>query len=75
MENKVCIKIKPGKKDFIKDKIKFNELARRVGVNRCYMSEIMNGRRQTISKTLAYAICKAVSPELEVSDIFSIDVK
>lgn len=75
MENKVCIKIKPGKKEFIKDKIKFNELARRVGVNRCYMSEIMNGRRQTISKTLAYAICKAISPELEVSDIFSIDVK
>lgn len=75
MENKVCIKIKPGKKEFIKDKIKFNELARRVGVNRCYMSEIMNGRRQTISKTLAYAICKAISPELEVSDIFNIDVK
>ena len=75
MENKVCIKIKPGKKEFIKDKIKFNELARRVGVNRCYMSEIMNGRRQTISKTLAYAICKAISPELEVSDIFNVDVK
>ena len=75
MENKVCIKIKPGKKEFMKDKIKFNELARRVGVNRCYMSEIMNGRRQTISKTLAYAICKAISPELEVSDIFNIDVK
>lgn len=75
MENKVCIVIKPGMKDLIRKKVRFNELARRVGVNRCYMSEIMNGRRETISKTLAYAICKAISPELEVSDIFNIDVK
>lgn len=75
MENKVCIIIKPGMKDLIRKKVKFNELARRVGVNRCYMSEIMNGRRETISKTLAYAICKAISPELEVSDIFNITIK
>ena len=75
MENKVCIVIKPGMKDLIRKKVRFNELARRVGVNRCYMSEIMNGRRETISKTLAYAICKAISPELEVSDIFNITIK
>lgn len=75
MENKVCIVIKPGMKDLIRKKVKFNELARRVGVNRCYMSEIMNGRRETISKTLAYAICKAISPELEVSDIFNITIR
>ena len=75
MENKVCIVIKPGMKDLIRKKVKFNELARRVGVNRCYMSEIMNGRRETISKTLAYAICKAISPELEVSDVFNITIK
>ena len=75
MENKVCIVIKPGMKDLIRKKVKFNELARRVGVNRCYMSEIMNGRRETISKILAYAICKAISPELEVSDVFNITIK
>lgn len=75
MENKVCIVIKPGMKDLIRKKVRFNELARRVGVNRCYMSEIMNGRRETISKTLAYAICKTISPELEVSDVFNITIK
>ncbi len=75
MGGKVCIVIKPGMKDAIKKKINFNRLAQKVGINRCYMSEIMNGRRDTISKTLAYAICKAISPELEVSDIFNITIK
>lgn len=75
MEQKTYIKIKPGMKELVRKKIRYNELARRVGINKCYMSEIMNGRRETISKTLAYAICKAISPELEVSDIFNITIK
>lgn len=64
--------IKPGMKQTIKKHIKFKDLAEIVGVGSCYMSEIMNGRRKTISKTLAYAICKAISPNLEIHDLFDI---
>ena len=39
------------------------------------MSEIMNGRRETISKTLAFSICKAISPDLEIEDLFNITEK
>lgn len=66
-------KIKPGMKEYLKSNgIKFNELAKKVGINRCYMSEIMNGRRKTISKTTAFCIAKAVSPQLEIQDLFNI---
>lgn len=68
-------KIKPGMKDIIRKQIRFNKLAEIVGVNRCYMSEIMNGRRNNISKMLAYSICKAISPDLEIADIFNITEK
>lgn len=59
-------------KEQIKKVIKFKDLAERVGIDKCYMSEVMNGRRKTISKTLAFSICKAISPDLEISDIFDI---
>lgn len=66
-------KIKNGIKEQLKSNgIKFNELSKRVGINRCYMSEIMNGRRKTVSKTVAFSICKAISPNLEVQDLFDI---
>lgn len=68
-------KIKPGMKEQIRKVIRFNKLAEKVGINHCYMSEIMNGRRQTISKTLAYSICKAISPDLEIPDLFNITEK
>lgn len=65
-------KIKPGMKDQIRKTIRFNKLAEKVGINPCYMSEIMNGRRQSISKRLAYFICKAISPDLEIPDLFNV---
>ena len=51
------------------------QLAEKVGINECYMSEIMNGRRESISKSLAYMICKAISPELEITDVFDVTIK
>lgn len=72
MEEKRQYIIKPKMKQEIKKHIKFKELADIVGINECYMSEVVNGRRKTISKTLAYAICKAISPKLEIEDIFDI---
>lgn len=65
-------RIKPGMKEQIKKVVKFKDLAERVGIDKCYMSEVMNGRRKTISKTLAFSICKAISPDLEIPDIFDI---
>lgn len=59
-------------KEQIKKVVKFKDLAERVGIDKCYMSEVMNGRRKTISKTLAFSICKAISPDLEIPDIFDI---
>lgn len=75
MKPELYYKIKPGMKDIIRKQIRFNKLADIVGINHCYMSEIMNGRRKTISKTVAYSICKAISPNLEISDIFNITEK
>jgi len=65
---KAIFKIKPKMKEQIRKIIKFNELAERVGVGRCYISEVMNGRKTT--KLLAYSICKAVSPNIEIADLF-----
>lgn len=64
--------IKPGVKEVIKKHIKFTQLAEIVGLNASYMSEIVNGRRQDISKTTAYAITKAISPNLEINDLFNV---
>lgn len=72
MERKRQYVIKEGMKQKIKEKIKFKDLAEKVGVGDCYISEVMNARRKTISKTLAYAICKAISPDLEIEDLFNI---
>lgn len=67
----VQYKIKKGMKNNIRKIIRFNKLAEKVGVNSCYLSEIMNGRT-TSKKTLVYCIAKAISPDLEISDIFDI---
>lgn len=72
---KVCYKIKKGMKDKIRKIIRFNKLAEKVGINECYMSEIVNGRRESISKSLAYMICKAISPDLEINDVFDVTIK
>jgi transcriptional regulator with XRE-family HTH domain len=49
--------------------IKQKEIAERIGVDRTYISQMSNGRG--VSKLCAYAICKAISPELELEDLFS----
>lgn len=72
MKVKRYYKMKKGMKEQIRKKIRFNKLAEKVGINKCYMSEIVNGRRKTISKRLAYSICKAISPDLEIEDLFDI---
>ena len=48
--------------------IKQKDLAEIIGVDRSYISQIANGN--DISKLCAYAICKAVSADLEIIDLF-----
>ena len=61
-------------KIIMKNKIKKNmtitELAERVGVTRCYMSEIVNRRRKNIGKSLALLIAKEFNTTIE--DIFDV---
>lgn len=71
MQIKKYYKIKKGRKEQIRKIIRFNQLAEKVGVGRCYMSEIMNGR-ETSSKTLVFSICKAISSDLEIKDLFDV---
>lgn len=47
---------------------KQKEIAEQIGVNKAYISQVANGKN--ISKLCAYAICKAISPELEINDLF-----
>lgn len=48
--------------------IKQKEIAEKIGVDRTYISQMSNGKG--VSKLCAYAVCKAVSPELELYDLF-----
>ena len=64
-------RLKSGMKQKIKQVIKFKDLAEKVGIGDCYMSQVMNNRR-TFTKTLAYSICKAISPDLEIKDLFDV---
>lgn len=48
------------------------KLAEKVGVTEGYISQIVNGKKTRISKTMAYAISKAISNELEIENIFDI---
>lgn len=45
-------------------------LAKKVGIGQDYISQIFNGKPTT--KTTAYAICKSISPNLEIENIFEI---
>lgn len=64
--------IKDGMKDEIKKQSTFRNIAQKIGVTEGYISQVMNGRKTTISKVLAYAICKAISSNLEIQDVFNI---
>ena len=59
-------------KQKIRKIISNRDLAKIVGVGESYISQVLNGRRKSISKMTAYSICKAISPDLEISDLFDI---
>lgn len=65
-------KLKYNSKDFkklIKDyKIKQKQIAEIVGIDPSYISQIVNGR--AVSKLCAYAICKAISSNFEIENLF-----
>lgn len=74
---KTLYKMKPKGKSMIANVTTQNELAKRVGISEYYMNEIINNnsRRNGISKSLAYFICKAIDEDLEIEDLFDISNK
>lgn len=50
--------------------IKQKEIAEITGITDGYISQIANGEDTT--KRSAYAVCKAISPDLEIQDLFNI---
>jgi plasmid maintenance system antidote protein VapI len=62
-------------KDEMKDKIRAvtnRSIANKVGVTEGYISLIVNDHKPNITKTLAYAISKAISNDYEIEDVFEI---
>lgn len=72
MQGYYVIKNKKQVKDFLKKtRIKTQKnLADIIGIGEDYMSQIMNGKPTT--KVTAYAMCKAISSNLEIENIFEI---
>lgn len=68
MKEKYMMKENVG--DKIKEKMTVTELADRVGVTRCYMSEILNRRRKNVGRPVARLIARIVDEE--VDDIFEV---
>jgi len=57
----------------IKDKFKIinqREIAKKVGINECVLSRIINGHCTT-RKTTAYCIVKAISENAEIEEYFT----
>lgn len=50
--------------------IKQKQIAEVIGVDKTYLSQMTNGRG--VSKLCAYAVCKAISSDLEVENLFDI---
>lgn len=48
--------------------LKRKDLAETTGISESYISQIKKGR--SISKVFAYAICKAISKDCEIEDLF-----
>lgn len=46
------------------------EVAKKVGINECVLSRIINGH-QTTKKTTAYCIVKAISQNAEIEEYFT----
>jgi len=66
-------KIKPKVKELLKNnKITNRKIAYKLGVTEGYISQIINARKLDISKLMAYAFCKAIDSDLEITDLFEI---
>ena len=65
--------MKKSVKNKIKEVMTITELADRVGVTRCYMSEVVNRRRKNVGRTLAILISKEFNTSVE--DIFDVIVE
>ena len=65
---KTLYKMKPKAKYIIANVTTQSKLAEKVGISRYYINEIINNnsRRNGISKSLAYFICKAIDEDLEI---------
>ena len=70
--NKIRYIMKPKAKDLIANNMTQRELAEKIGISTAYMNEIIthNKRRGGVNERLAYFICKALDPELEIADLF-----
>lgn len=62
-------KFKKELSDDIREKKTFKDIADTIGIDRTYLSQIVNGRKCT--KVIAYAFCKTISPDLEIEDLFT----
>lgn len=49
-------------------RLKRKDIAEKIGVSEGYISQIKKGK--CISKLCAYAVCKAIAPDLEIEDLF-----
>ena len=64
---------------FVKDYIKFyHEIGQPILIGTAdiatseYVSQILESKRLDASKSAVYAICKSISPDLEITDLFDI---
>lgn len=46
------------------------DIAKKTGLTEGYISQILNGNKTRFTKLTAYAITKAISPELEIQNLF-----
>lgn len=70
MQRKYILK-KGIEKDLLKDKTN-RYIAEQLGVSETYVSLIKNRKKNNISKLMAYGFCKAISPDLEIENLFEI---
>ena len=61
--------LRQDKANEIRQKLKNKYIADISGLSLCYVSLIMNGRRE-VNKRIAYPFTKAVDSELEIDDLF-----
>lgn len=63
--------LKPNVAEQIRQKYKNGYIANKSGLSMCYVSLIMNRKRE-VQKRIAYAFTKSVGSELEVNDLFEL---